>query len=247
MNRIVDEQYFDLIIDNTLVSTFQDQEEAYIYNINDRLSLLLASESQFDMCALENYSYDAFPTIYTLTAEISTNSNIDKVQSNPNLALFGQGVLVAVIDTGIDYQHKAFQYSDGTTRIFSIWDQTINENNTPPSGYFYGSEYNRDQINTALENANPITIVPSFDEIGHGTMIAGIIGGSPDRTNNFSGVVPQSEFVIVKLKPAKKMNKQIFSIPIDKLCYEETDLIAGLHPLGKSLQIYSPKFVNTEN
>lgn len=180
------------------------------------------------MCALGSYPYDSFPTIYTLTSEISINSNIDKVQSNPNLALFGQGVLVAVIDTGIDYQHNAFLYADGTTRIFSIWDQTINENNNPPAGFYYGSEYSSEQINTALESAEPLNVVPSFDEIGHGTMIAGIIGGSPDRSMDFSGVVPLCEFVIVKLKPAKKMNKQIFSIPNDKLCYEETDVIAGL-------------------
>ncbi|MDD3412960.1 MAG: S8 family peptidase [Lachnospiraceae bacterium] len=236
MNKIVDESYFDLIIDNNTAQSLKNGEKDSIFKINSRLSLLLINESQFNMCAMDTFPFASFPALFTLTSEISTNSNIDKVQSNPNLALFGQGVLVAIIDTGIDYHHKAFQYADGSTRILSLWDQTINENNTPPKGFYYGSEYNKDIINIALKSMNPSNIVPSVDEIGHGTMMAGIAGGSPDKSMEFSGVVPQCEFIIVKLKPAKNLNKKIFCIPNDKLCYEATDLISGLTYVTETAQ-----------
>lgn len=236
MNKIVDESYFDLIIDNKTAQSFPNGDKDYIFEINSRLSILLTNESQFSMCVMDTLPFASLPALFTLSSEISTNSNIDKVQSNPNLALFGQGVLVAIIDTGIDYYHKAFQYADGSTRILSLWDQTINENNTPPKGFYYGSEYNKDIINIALKSMNPLNIVPSVDEIGHGTMIAGIAGGSPDKDMQFSGVVPQSEFLIVKLKPAKILNKKIFGIPSNQLCYEATDLIAGLTYVTETAQ-----------
>ena len=40
--------------------------------------------------------------------------------------LYGNGVLVAVIDSGIDYAHPDFRNEDGTTRIIELWDQTLN-------------------------------------------------------------------------------------------------------------------------
>ena len=228
MNKIADENYFDLLVNNNTVERYRNNNEDSIFSINPRDSLVVLKASRFNMCEIGTYPYAFFPSLFTLNAEFATNSNIEKVQSNPNLALFGQGVLVAVIDTGIDYQHPAFKYADNSTRIHSLWDQTINENNGPPANFYYGMEYTKEMINTALRDENPLNIVPSIDEVGHGTMVAGIIGGSSNEQQQFRGVVPQCEFVIVKLKPAKKLNKQIFCVPEDRLCYEETDVIAGL-------------------
>ncbi len=36
------------------------------------------------------------------------DAGVSSVQNNPYLALYGQGILVGVIDTGIDYRHPAF-------------------------------------------------------------------------------------------------------------------------------------------
>ena len=87
----------------------------------------------------------------------------DSRTKNTNV-LTGQGVIVAIIDTGIDYTHKDFRNKDGTTRIINIWDQTIQGN--PPDGFLFGTVYTREQINMALEentlNAGE-NIVPSKD------------------------------------------------------------------------------------
>lgn len=228
MNKINDESYFDLIIDNNIIDLYQTNPD-YVFPINPKVSVMLAEESQFQMYSIGIYPYAFFPSLFTLSSEICINSNIERIQSNPNFGMFGQGVIVGILDSGIDYQHPAFRYPDGSTRILSIWDQTIiSDHCKAPNGFYYGAEYTSEMINTALQNDNPLNIVPTVDEIGHGTMLAGIAGGSETGDNPFSGVVPKCEFLVVKLKPAKKLNKRIFCVPEDKLCYEESDVIAAL-------------------
>ncbi len=82
--------------------------------------------------------------------------------------LSGRGVLVAVLDSGIDYFHEAFQRADGTTRILELWDQTRNR------------VYTEEEINRALERGSREAarqIVASVDVSGHGTAVAGIAAG----------------------------------------------------------------------
>lgn len=85
--------------------------------------------------------------------------------------LFGEGVIVAVIDSGIDYSHPDFRNEDGTTRIIALWDQTIPGN--PPEGFDTGTVYTRDKINEALKTPMPdrMNIVPSTDLSTHGTHV----------------------------------------------------------------------------
>lgn len=227
MNPITDESYFDLLIDNNIVELYSDHGAYPTFPVNPKASLLLLPGIEFQMDKIGTYPYAFFPSLFTLNSDVCTYSNVDKIQNNPNFGLFGQGVLVAVIDTGIDYTHPAFRYLDGTSRILSLWNQTI-PNGPAPAGFAYGTEYNSDMINTALQTQSPQQLVPSKDEAGHGTAIAGIIAGSYDSSNDFHGIVPQSEYLIVKLKPAKAYNKTIFCISKEQLCYEETDVIAAL-------------------
>ncbi len=97
-----------------------------------------------------------------------TASCINPLQTS-SVNLFGEGVLVAIIDSGIDYSHPDFRNDDGTTRIEAIWDQTIA--GSPPPGYDSGTLYTREQINEALRIPMPerMEVVPSTDLSGHGT------------------------------------------------------------------------------
>lgn len=176
------------------------------------------------------YPYFSFPSIYTLNSLISLErSRVTAIQNNPNFALYGQGVVVGFVDTGIDYTHPAFINADNTTRLISIWDQTIQEGGTPPAGFSHGAAYSKAQINSALRSRDPLAIVPSVDENGHGTMLAGIAAGNADPANDFSGVASESELIVVKLKQAKPYNRQIFGVPEDVTCYQESDLLMGVN------------------
>lgn len=226
MSKILDNSYYDLIISTALAPTYDTGDN--ITYLNRQNSLLHVPVGNGDPCDLGKRSYSSFPSLFTLTSTISLEkSGVTTVQANPFLALFGQGVLVAVIDTGIDYSHPAFLYNDGTSRILTIWDQTV-QSGTIPNEFTFGSEYSREDINAALASEDPLSIVPTTDTIGHGTAMASILAGSPNEAEAFSGVVPQSDLVIIKLKEAKSSLKKVLFVPENALCYQESDLLLGI-------------------
>ncbi|MFA9378936.1 MAG: S8 family peptidase [Lachnotalea sp.] len=225
-NEVISEDYIDLLVENENMPLYTGEATTFITLVHSMVHLPI---NGIDKCSLGKYPYYVFPSIYTLESMISLEkSGVQQIQLNPNFNLYGQGVLVGMIDTGIEYQHEAFLNRDGTSRIVSIWDQTINEGGPHPEGFTFGTEYTKEQINTALASENPLAIVPSQDVNGHGTMLAGIIAGNPKISENFSGIVPDSELVVVKLKQPKTINKNMLAIPPGKLCYQETDIMLGI-------------------
>ena len=115
----------------------------------------------------------------------------------PPLNLTGRGVLVGVIDSGIDYANSVFRNADGTTRIRNLWDQSLSEK--PPEGYLIGTEYTSEQINEALRQPTieqRRQIVPSQDISGHGTAVSGVAAGNSDE---YRGVAYESDLIVVKL------------------------------------------------
>lgn len=126
-------------------------------------------------------------------------SCINEVQNTRLLRgpLFGKGVLVAILDSGIDYENNDFRNQDGTTRILKLWDQTIDGN--PPNGYAIGTEYTREQIDEAVQTGNR-QLVPSMDASGHGTAVAGVAAGNGRNSEGvYRGVASESELLVVKL------------------------------------------------
>lgn len=117
------------------------------------------------------------------------------------MPLTGKGILVACVDSGIDYSHPDFRNQDGTTRILRLWDQSIPGN--PPKGYVIGTEYTSEQINAALAaetKAERERIVPSRDLSGHGTGVMGIAAGNGRASDGFyRGVAYESDLIVVKL------------------------------------------------
>ena len=110
--------------------------------------------------------------------------------------LTGKGVLMAVIDSGIDYFHDDFRNEDGTTRILELWDQALDK-------VFTAAE-----INNALEaesRAEAREILPSVDGSGHGTSVAGIAAGNGRESEGaYRGVAFESELLVVKLGSARE-------------------------------------------
>lgn len=115
--------------------------------------------------------------------------------------LFGDGVIVAIIDSGIDYTHPDFRNEDGTSRILYLWDQTIPGN--PPEGYTVGTLYTKEMLDEALARRTVperLELVPSVDLSGHGTHVAGIAcGNGRASAGRNRGVASRSEMIVVKL------------------------------------------------
>lgn len=185
------------------------------------------------------------PNLFGLSNTSSLEaSGVGPVLQSEALNLSGNGVLIAIIDTGIDYTHQAFIYEDNTTKIISIWDQTIGGN--PPEGFLYGTEFSYEQINEALASDEPLSIVPSVDEIGHGTFMAGVSAGRIDRGESFSGAAPDAELVIVKLKQAKQCLKDFMLIKDDAIAYQSNDIYRGLdYVFEKSKKLKKPVAILT--
>jgi minor extracellular serine protease Vpr len=111
----------------------------------------------------------------------------------------GKGVLVAVMDRGIDWANNDFRNPDGTTRIQYIFDLTDNSGaddiNNP---YGYGTIYTEDDINNALSGGDPLA---TRDAIGHGTTTAGIACGNGRNSLNaqYCGIATNASLIVIKL------------------------------------------------
>ncbi|WP_252214315.1 S8 family peptidase [Clostridium sp. VAP41] len=167
--------------------------------------------------------------------DVSPNSidQILAIKKNPYLNLTGKGVLVGIVDTGIDYLNKEFIREDGTSRVAAIWDQTIQD--IKAESVYLGNIYSNEEINKAINaykgNEDPYAIVPSKDEIGHGTEMAGIIGAR-GYNGDFQGVANDCEFVIVKLLESLNFQKILQSNNVKYTpIYNSSEIVAGIEYL----------------
>lgn len=166
----------------------------------------------------------AFASALPFDPNALIESGILEVQGEP-LSLTGRGVLVGFVDTGIRYELDVFRLSNGSTRIVSIWDQEADR------------IYMEDTINRALESENPRSIVPTTDDLGHGTAMASVAAGSRvDGGRSYIGAAPDSRILVVKLKQAPRDVREYYLVPDDAVCYSETDIEQGLHFLDEQAE-----------
>ena len=192
-----------------------------------------------DAVSMRVHPYYMIPSLFSpLDYNAMEASGILSAFNSPALNNQGKGVLIGLVDTGIDYRSPLFQNPAGTTRIAGIWDQSVPiEEDVLPAGvpdYYpmggssYGTEYTREQINEALASDDPLSLVPTQDTIGHGTFLAGLSAGSSIPQEDFTGAAPEAELAVVKLKPAKKYLRDFYLIPSDAPAFQENDIMMGI-------------------
>ena len=156
--------------------------------------------------------------LYFETLQAREASCILPVQTGAN-GLTGEGILVGVVDSGVDYFHPDFRNEDGSSRILRLWDQSLDGN--PPKGYVTGTEYTKEEIDKALalgetegrrlvalhiEEA-PVArpLIPSRDFSGHGTAVLGIAAGNGRASGGVNrGVAYKSDLLVVKMGNARE-------------------------------------------
>lgn len=181
-------------------------------------------------CEVEFFSeqYEAYlnKKLYGLSDFIAAEeAGVLKLRRQPYLTLNGRGIIFGIADSGIDYTHPVFRFGDGSSRILAIWDQTAEDD--PTSGVPFGKLYLQEQLNEALQNENPLEVVPVTDEIGHGTFVTGLAAGNVVEDEEFTGIAPNADILVVKLRQAEACLKQFWFIAKDTPAYVEEDLIAA--------------------
>ena len=246
---IVSEETGDYIIESNSLyfEQIQRQDGVCISCVNDTWCILYTNYPGSRNINIQQ-GYYSVPKLYGLMDTTSFDaSGITATLNQPLLNVRGQGVLIGFLDTGIDYLREDFKASGGRTRIAAVWDQTIQsvnyeEDTGEAAGteqydreqvqgmVQYGTVYTREDINAALaaerEGQNPYDIVPSRDENGHGTFLAGVAAAS--ETADYIGAAPEAEILMVKLKPAKKYLRDFYLLPERVEAYSETDMMMGV-------------------
>ena len=229
---ILSESYADIILPSyTGFLTDYKERGAQIFNNYYGMVHYPLEEELFQNYYEYGFFYNTIPKLFTLLdLESLEASGILAVQNQPVLGLKGQDVLIGFIDTGIDYTHPAFRRPDGLSRIVGIWDQTL-QTGQPPFDLNYGTAYSQEELNQALGMEDPFSLVPSRDENGHGTFLAGVAAGSALPQQSFSGAAPEALIAMVKLKPAKEYLKEIFYVTGSAPAYQSTDIMLGIRYL----------------
>lgn len=227
---IMSEDYADFITEYTSTTEeFEEENKDYCPQIvGYRYALVYERTDMILPINPQVYSYRSVPKLYgEMDTQAVESTGSMRLQNLTGLNLDGSGVIIGVIDSGIDYMNEAFRYSSGDSRIVSIWDQSDNSGNTPED-FDYGTEYSQSDINEAIRSDNPYDIVKSRDVTGHGTFMAGVAAGSENVQQDFIGAAPEAKIVVVKLKQAKKYLRDYYFIDENAVAYQENDIMAGI-------------------
>lgn len=213
-------------------------------------ALLTVPEQLVDSVAeLEEIEYVEKPKRFFYGVEMPADSSCIAQVTFRNPFLTGAGVLIAVLDSGIEARLPEFRKRDGSTRIRYLWDQTLtpdapeaaetenaggNLPRRPPEGFRTGVEFDSDQINSALEAPTlqqQFQLLPSTDTTGHGTAVAGIAAGN---SASYQGTASEADLLIVKLG-----QPDVNSFP------RTTEVMRGVtYAIRKAMQLKMPVVIN---
>lgn len=159
--------------------------------INLPISKVALLAERNDVLRIEDNSMKLVP----MNDSMRVKNNIDAAQMGmaPLLQGYeGEGVIMGIIDSGIDFTHPDFKDSSGNTRVISIWDHNLTVGSAP-APFTYGTEFNSVAINSGGATAH----VDNY--FGHGTHVTGVAAGSGRAIadKRYRGVAPKADIISV--------------------------------------------------
>ena len=177
---------------------------------------------------------EAYPPHFTpMNDTMLLNNNVIPVhagQTPLTQAYNGSGVIVGVIDSGVDFSHPDLQDSVGNTRIKYLWDQTLPVDVNTPS-YGYGQEWNAAGIDAGLAAAHN-----DISYNGHGTHVTGVAAGNGLASGTYKGVAPQADIIFVAFD-FSSFNPTVMTDAVDYI-YNKANLLGKPCVINASLGDY---------
>lgn len=173
-------------------------------------------------------------TFSLMVAQLMADSSVNRAtQADKTVAkygLTGKGVIVAILDRGIDYTHADFRNADGTTRIKMMWDMSSVNPNLPICDPNQPAPiaYTQAQINQALQTNTPLG---ERDAVGHGTVSTGLAAGNGRAalpgSVQWAGLAPRADLLIVKMtsEGAPAHSSQPAEVPFQGCMSQALDLV----------------------
>lgn len=240
-NKYLDEDYEHYVVEYR--GEFKLQIDRLDYacgtTITDTLAIVAVKANNLNKLRLDVPSiiFIEARSIYVLQdIDPSNADNINKIKINPYLNLTGKGVLVGMIDSGINYLNREFIREDDTSRILRIWDQNVQMKEK--SDFKFGTVYYNEEINEAIKlhrlGGDPYSIVNCKDEVDHGTKMAGIIGAR-GYNGQMQGVAHDCDFLVVKLVQSPNYKKRLRENNLKQVpVYSNTEILSAIEFLRKT-------------
>ncbi len=180
----------------TFVRTQNGTIKGTLYNI---LSCAIPASSIPALNTLQGLDYVEYSggTPQVLDDVMRINNNVLPVHLGASALpqpYLGEDVIMGFIDTGVELAHPDFHHLDGTTRVIALWDQTQDEAipQRVPQPYGYGQEWNAEDIDAGITNHDD-----PANQYGHGSTVVGVGAGNGNSTNDFVGVAPKADIIMV--------------------------------------------------